>query len=231
MAAPDSLRLFTSANFEAYVRANEWSFRSMVEAEEGVAGGAIIDAIEAATTSIKIATTHYRRGDIHAALVKAMRERGVKVELITDQQEYRSGPIPANDPRDIYLDEKLAREGATVLYKAYMVRWSAPHAKQMHSKYIIIDDSKVLSGSFNWSKNSEVGSFENLSIWTETSLVASYAENFENVRAYNGEGGIDTLLEMIRQNDGRGPCMFKPLTITGDNFERVRRAYRSGACR
>ena len=227
----DPLHLFTSANFEAYLRGQNWAFRSMVEPEQGVAGKAIIEAINAATSSIKIATTHYRRKDIHEAVVKAMVERQVKVELVTDQQEFRSGPIPAVDDTNIYLDEKLAEVGAIVTYKTYMVKWDARTAKQMHSKYIIVDDTKVLSGSFNWSSNSETGSFENLSTWTDTTIVEAYVKNFSKVGKYNGDGGLDLLLQKAQASGGREPCAFTPISLSVSQFKQLRAAYLPSACR
>ena len=227
----DSDSVFTSSNFEVYEFGANWVFRPLVEAQDGVAGAAIIAAINEANTSIKIATTHFRRKDIYDALVSAMKNRAVAVELITDQQEFRAERIPAIDPQDLYWDEKLANEGATVLYKTYMVKWSAPQAKQMHSKYIVIDNSKVLSGSFNWSKNSEVGSLENLTPWTDSNIVSSYAANFEAIRSYNGQDGLTGLLGSIGQAQGQGPCNFLPITLTGAQFSDVRKAYAPGACR
>jgi len=229
--AQSTKHLFTSANFEAYHRAGNWSFRPMVEPQDGVAGRAIVEAIEGASTSIKIATTHFRRPDITAALIRAMNERGVKVTVITDQQEFRGGRIPEDDSNALYEEEKLAREGASVLYKTYMINWRAPQARQMHSKYVIVDDALVLSGSFNWSKNSEIGSFENLSIWTEASLVAAYVANFEIIRTYDGDGGLATLLAEIAGQEGRGPCLFTPISLTIAQLEDLRRAFRPGSCR
>jgi len=227
--------VFTSANFELYHARELWHFRPMVAPEAGVAGTKIINAIDSAHQSIKIATTHFRRRDVANALRRAMVDRGVRVTLITDQQEYRAGSIPAEDPQGLHLEEALVRDGADVRYKTYMYRWHAGKALQMHSKYLIVDDQLVLTGSFNWSNNSETGSFENLHVWTDDSVVSSYRNNFQKISRYgdDGNGSSDRfhqLLDEIRAQDGRAPCLFQPITLTGQELDRLRRAYRSGAC-
>ena len=62
--APSSDIFFTSNNFAARKNGAKWNFRANVELEEGVAGRKIINTIEQAKTSIKIATAHFRRPPI-----------------------------------------------------------------------------------------------------------------------------------------------------------------------
>lgn len=51
----------------------------------------------------------------------------------------------------------------------------------MHNKFVIIDQSIVITGSANWTMNGFFGNFENVIISNESSLVQSFLTNFETV--------------------------------------------------
>ncbi|MCX6127243.1 MAG: phospholipase D-like domain-containing protein [Proteobacteria bacterium] len=225
----DENSFFTSANFEPFELNGEWSFRSKTDASLGVAGTQVVKAIESAKVSIHIATTHFRRKDFYDALAAAV-SRGVEVRMILDQQEYQRKPPPA-DPEsagNLYFDEKLAKEGVDVRYKAYMLRWDAAQAKQMHSKYMIVDGKRVITGSFNWSENSEVGTFENL-ILLKGPIAASYEGNFLSILSRN-DSELAPLMLKVDEERGRGPCAFEPMALSGLQMQELWSHYHSGAC-
>lgn len=220
--------VFTSSNMEPNPSRGAGSFRKRVDPEDGAAGRMIIEAMDAAQESIKIATAHFRRKDFFDALKRAL-GRGVGVRMVLDQAEF-DGEFP-EDPADegsVFFDERLAVLGATVTYKLYSFRWDYRTAKQMHTKYMIVDDAVVLTGSFNWSNNSETSSMENL-IALSGPETGAYSENFQNVQAY-GEGAFDKLLQEIKRRRGWGPCAFPPLTLTADQALRLQKAFRDNAC-
>lgn len=221
--------LFTSSNFYPKIYRGQWSFRKAVSLSEGVAGSALIEAIESAQTSIKIATAHFRRKDIHDAIVKAM-NRGIKVTMILDAQEFNSRaelPPPVNNTTS--LDENLSKLGAVVKYKFYSRYWRHPTAKQMHAKYLIVDDALVLTGSFNWSENAELKTLENL-LLLKGEQTPSYLQNFNKILNYR-EGELSDLVKEIESQNGYGPCHFSPITLTGKNISKVKRQFARGACR
>jgi phosphatidylserine/phosphatidylglycerophosphate/cardiolipin synthase-like enzyme len=220
--------LFTSANFSVARSGARWSFRPLVDAEHGVAGSAIVKAINEAQRTLQIATTHLRRRDMYNAL-QAAAARGVKVELLLDQQEFRGKPGADALESDIYYDELLANEGVDVRYKLYTVVWNAARAKQMHSKYMIVDGQLVLTGSFNWSGNSEVGTFENLNRIVGD-LAPSYEANFRNIFARGGDDAASNLLRSIDSEAGLGPCAFDAIAVSYAQFIDIRKAYKLGAC-
>jgi phosphatidylserine/phosphatidylglycerophosphate/cardiolipin synthase-like enzyme len=224
----DSNTVFTSYNFEIVPSRGNWSFRAMVEAQEGVAGQALVAAMNGAKKSIQVATTHLRRRDFYDALLAA-HERGVEVVLVLDQQEFRSGSAEIEES-DLHYEEKLAEAGVDVRYKVYMMRWDARHASQMHSKYMIVDGKKVLAGSFNWSSNSEIGSIENLNI-LKGDVVRDYQSNFENILSYGGDEGFVALLKEVQSQSGNGPCSFEPISLKLVEFAKLRKAFKSTACR
>lgn len=221
--------IFTSENFKVVDYRGEWSFRKNVDLVDGVAGRAIIQAINEAQASIQIASAHFRRADFYEPLIEAI-NRGVKVEIVLDGQEY-DGVVPNNLPENEteFWDEILATQGATVKYKMYSRYWNFVTAKQMHSKYMIVDNKKVLTGSFNWSVNSELNSIENLII-LGSQEAKKYSSNFQNLMSY-GEGEFKPLLADIKSSRGLGPCTFDSISLSPEEIETLRKTYASGACR
>lgn len=72
--------------------------------------------------------------------------------------------------------------------------------KQMHSKYMIIDDSKLLSGSFNWSYSAEFGHIENL-IFVDgddhPNVLSSFNADFDRLWSLNREDLADYIDENL----------------------------------
>jgi phosphatidylserine/phosphatidylglycerophosphate/cardiolipin synthase-like enzyme len=100
----------------------------------------------------------------------------------------------------------------------------------MHSKYLVVDGSRVLTGSFNWSENAELKTFENLVRFDERAVVRAYQDNFVKVFSYQ-EGGFKALLESVKASSGQGPCSFAPISLSGPEIRKLRGAYARGACR
>ena len=48
-----------------------------------------------------------------------------------------------------------------------------------HNKIIIVDDSIVLTGSYNWTRAAELRNAENLLIIRDKELVRQYEDNFQ----------------------------------------------------
>jgi len=219
---------FTTSNMAPFTNSNgDPSLRSIVDWQEGVAGRTIVEAIDSAEDVIRIATAHYRRSDIDQALQNALR-RGVKIEMVLDQQEFHPNESLAI-ASSTNLDEALALMGAKVRYKRYSRKWDYRKAKQMHAKYIIIDDMLVLTGSFNWSRNSETNVTENLITLTEEDVAISYFEHFQTVFNY-GNGKFDELRKSIIAAEGTGPCYFESISLNGLQIKQLDSLYVVDAC-
>ncbi|MGH9403075.1 MAG: phospholipase D-like domain-containing protein [Terriglobia bacterium] len=52
---------------------------------------------------------------------------------------------------------------------------------KMHHKFAIIDGRVALTGSYNWTKESELSNYENLVVIAEPRVVANYTREFESL--------------------------------------------------
>ena len=113
---------------------------------EGGTADAVIYLLDRAQHSIRVQSFMFTHKKIGNALIKAHR-RGVAVELIMDRENSRiKGSVrPA-----------LRRAGITV--------YIAPEGMTMHNKVILIDDSLVITGSFNFTWSADRKNVENLLI-------------------------------------------------------------------
>lgn len=213
---------FTSANFTANAAPGSYS----ADSEGDAVMSKIVAAIDFAKSSVKVAHAHFRIERIYAALLRA-HQRGVVVQIILDQQEYRN-PEYESDPSLLY-EEQLASAGVAVRYKTYALRWNYRTAKQMHLKTIIVDNQWVLTGSYNLSRNAERGTFENIVGIKKESIVSAYAEKFAALWDL-GSGTYEPLLDNIRQAEGQGPCNFPPVSLTPDQLQQLRDQFADDAC-
>ena len=158
----------------------------------------------------------------------------MKIILITDGQEYNSTykkMCKDYKQSDKQLDECLQLLGAAeVYYKYYSIVWDYKTAKQMHSKYVVVDRQKVLTGSFNWSLTAEFKNLENLIEINDSSVADEYVKNFFNILSY-GNQDLEALKNEIAEKEGRGPCHFSPITVPGSEIKKIRKRMKKGSCR
>jgi phosphatidylserine/phosphatidylglycerophosphate/cardiolipin synthase-like enzyme len=103
------------------------------------------------------------------ALVAALHEavkRGVQVRLLVDGNKYKESCA---------TQELLA--GASVPFRLGYGRNG--RGSKMHHKFAILDQQSVLTGSYNWTLESENENYENFVILEEALPVAAYAQEFE----------------------------------------------------
>ena len=110
---------------------------------------------------------------IKSALVAA-RKRGVQVSAIFDPS--------AIEQRNTMLGE-LNAGGVTVSIDG------AHRPGLAHNKVIVIDQTVVITGSFNFTKAAETRNAENLLIVRDPALAAAYARNFSNHLAHSSPLG------------------------------------------
>ncbi|WP_341823978.1 phospholipase D family protein [Wolbachia endosymbiont (group A) of Udea olivalis] len=123
----------------------------------------IIDSVDHAKKSVLVQAYQFTSKPIAESLVQA-KKRGIDVMVILDESQVSSKYSVINElfhqKIPIYIDYKPAIA---------------------HNKIIIIDDSKVITGSFNFTYAAESRNTENLLIITgDPLLVEQYVENWKN---------------------------------------------------
>jgi mitochondrial cardiolipin hydrolase len=123
--------------------------------------------VETAQTSLDAAL--YRLNNPYLARVLAQAaERGVRLRLVLDRGKYEE----TTATREILTEARLAFR----LSYGRLGRGS-----KMHHKFAILDDATVLTGSYNWTIESEKENFDNLVVLREPAQVELYRSEFENL--------------------------------------------------
>jgi len=249
---PGIRALFTSPNFTpSGTDGTTWRANkdSMAMAD------AWVSAIERATTSIHIAHTHVRlRPVVEALIAKRAADPSIDIKLYTDQQEFISQTGDAEQrvrveacltrastsaqERDcrynsFLFTREIDEAGIAMRLKSYAYRWNASFAIQQHSKYMIIDGSEVFSGSYNWSMNSEHGTFENaihVSGPQFKPVVDAFEANFAAMWDTRRSGASSSALAELRgtiSSSATIPLVFEPMALTYTEFESLRALIRA----
>jgi phosphatidylserine/phosphatidylglycerophosphate/cardiolipin synthase-like enzyme len=124
-------------------------------------------AIDAATRSVDVTAYQFTQKRLIAATIRA-RSRGLRVRVILDRSQETA---PAAGP-------DAARRAAIEL------RTDAAE-KLHHNKYVIIDETTIITGSYNWSDNAEQSNAENLVIVTDTATTAAFMADFSKHWAHS----------------------------------------------
>lgn len=128
---------------------------------------AILADIDAATRSIELASFEYSLSGVAEALARAA-ARGVKVRLALDRES---------------LDNPVMAKWAGIVEDAgATVSWEQSDAF-MHSKFVIVDNRLVWSGSWNATINDTYRNNNNLLRITVPALVKNYAAEFVRMAA------------------------------------------------
>lgn len=127
----------------------------------GGAENAIVEAIHAAENEICVQAYSFTSQNIAGALVAAF-QRGVRVRVILDKSQRTAKGSRL---------QSLREAGIPVLI-------DSAHAIA-HNKVMVIDTSRVITGSFNFTKSAEERNAENLLIIDSEVLSREYKSNFE----------------------------------------------------
>ncbi len=122
----------------------------------------IVDAINNATKTIYVQAYSFTSGPIIHALVVAA-DRGVAVKVILDKSQvdskkYTSSRYLLNNNIPVWVDYKPAIA---------------------HNKVMIIDESVVITGSFNFTNAAQYKNAENLLILKNPAIAADYLKNWQ----------------------------------------------------
>jgi phosphatidylserine/phosphatidylglycerophosphate/cardiolipin synthase-like enzyme len=133
----------------------------------GGAQDAIVSAINKAQSSVRVLAYNFTNKPIAKALLDA-HKRGVKVEVVLDKsqrdEKYTGGRFLDNARVPVFID--------------------AEHAI-MHNKVMIIDETTVITGSFNFTRGAEEKNAENVLVISSKELAAVYLENWRLHRGHS----------------------------------------------
>lgn len=108
---------------------------------------ALVDAFAAAKKEIRVSVYQLTSPHITEALIKAVR-RGVKVTLWLE-----GSPVAGIPDQERYLVDKLAKAGAGVYFLVGDAKKKIKARYRFdHSKYVLIDDNKVIIGTENYGR-------------------------------------------------------------------------------
>ena len=136
---------------------------------------AIIRLLQGASDSIDAALYRVNHPRLVQVLEEAV-ERGVRVRLLVDGNKYTESRSTQALLRSAIIPYRLAygRRGL---------------GSKMHHKFVIVDRQTVLTGSYNWTLESESENHENLVILEGGQPVEAYAQEFETL--WNRTGNLD----------------------------------------
>lgn len=122
----------------------------------------VIDAIKQAKVSILVAMAWFTNENIKSAL-EAKRIEGLRIEIII----YKDG-VNANhgvDLSDFDCSEIRGTKGGI-----------------MHDKFCVLDNQRVITGSYNWSTNAEYKNNENVIITSDNKIATEYSFEFRKLK-------------------------------------------------
>lgn len=230
--SPDPMAFFNTENFKI----TESGLRKDSELSGYTLTREVVELIDEARSHIEIATTRIKLRPIYEALVRAA-ARGVKVQIVVTMGEYtyksRREKTHLEDCMEIYDpscssghnfaihlagEEFPGHENVDVRIKFFNLNTEAYLSKQMHSKYILVDGQKLLTGSFNWSYSAEYNHIENL-IRLEGSMYQEVLNQFSADFATLWSAERDRYTSLLNQIETAVShshdmnCDFEPMTL------------------
>jgi len=120
--------------------------------------------IKAAKKEIVVAVYAFSSKYLGQALSAALK-RGVKIRIILDGENAR---------KSYSLDEWLAAEGIDI-------RYITVKSGNMHHKFMLIDGKRLVTGSYNFTNDSEFRNYEAAIFTNHKGLIHSFTAEFERL--------------------------------------------------
>ena len=121
--------------------------------------------IEGTGLSLDAALYRFNHAELKEALMDAVR-RDVSVRLVLDRRKYEEDPVT----RDLLIAPGIP-------YRLSGGR--SGKSSKMHHKFVILDARIALTGSYNWTTESEETNYDNLITLHEPEVVTAYQQEFE----------------------------------------------------
>ena len=123
----------------------------------------LISILDAATRTVNLALYSFTDDQLGAALIRAY-QRGVAVRVILDQGQptAQGGEYPALVAAGI---EVVVEEGTGL----------------MHHKFLVVDGTVTVTGSYNWSDAADQSNFENVAVIVCSEVAAAFTAEFNRL--------------------------------------------------
>ena len=135
----------------------------------GSAAALIERHLQECAASLDLALYRLNHPRLFGALDDAVR-RGVRVRLVLDRNKYDETPAT----------QQLLAEAQTPFR---LLHGRLGPGSKMHHKFAIFDAATVITGSYNWTVESEEQNYESLLILREAQHVAAFLREFESLWA------------------------------------------------
>jgi phosphatidylserine/phosphatidylglycerophosphate/cardiolipin synthase-like enzyme len=130
-------------------------------------GAEVIEGLIQSAASSVVAALYRLSSPKLAAALEAARARDVFIRIcLNDNDHYEENQAAQNTLRSFGIPFRLLHG-----------RSEGP--SKMHHKFAVIDWQTVVTGSYNWTLESEERNYESLLVLHERSIVVAYAEEFE----------------------------------------------------
>ena len=123
----------------------------------------IIELMQSADKYIDICVFTISDNRISDEIIKAF-NRGIEIRIVSDNEKMN------DDGSDI---KSLSKAGISI-----KIDHSPNH---MHHKYMIVDEIRVLTGSYNWTKSAAKYNQENIIITDNDEIVTGFIDNFSHL--------------------------------------------------
>ena len=126
---------------------------------------AILTEVESAASTLELAVHDITSPMMANALLKA-KQRGVKVRIVADSKQAK-----AKTSQMTYL-----------IHQGIMVKTLRGKERGvMNHRFAVLDGKKIITGSYDWTENSEKWNHENVVILADVEAVASYQKEFDRL--------------------------------------------------
>lgn len=203
----------------------------------------LVKAIDSAESKIEIATTRLKLRPVYDAILRAA-ARGVQIQIVVSMGEFEpkflreksqirqfvkkgkkyvqcagsfERKCSTSQNFAAYLSdlEYIGKKNVSVRVKHFDLRHEAYLLKQMHSKYMIVDDKDVLTGSFNWSYSAEYNHFENLIALDGDNYpqaVSSFNQDFYKLWSLE-RGNLYGMMSALDRKENF-TCSYEPMSLS-----------------
>ncbi len=137
----------------------------VVFTRSGSAAEVIDRLLQAAKASVDAALYRFNNPKLGRALEQTAR-RGVHIRLVLDRTKYEE----TRKTRELLTNAGIAFR---------LLHGRQGPGSKMHHKFVILDDRLALTGSYNWTIESEEQNYENLLILSEPEQLEPYRREFE----------------------------------------------------